>query len=337
MSSSRQDFIKNNHATSYPYISPLGYDLSGRQVLITGAVHQDGVGFATALAFARAGASIIAIVDLHPTPEDSVEKLKLAAKDAGRSEPTIFTGTVDISSLESVLALKEKLSQHFAGKLDILVNNAAHQEPYSPVLDSDPEVYWRTWEVNVRGLMNMTRAFLPLQRASPEGLKTMINVSSSGALSVRKHGGGYRSSKLAVLRWTESLYEDFKEEGLVAFCVNPGAIKTQITVNENAGLREKLPHKPEIAGDTIAWLAREKRDWLGGRYVSCPWDMEEFMGKKEEIVEGDKLKMKMVFRINPSTAQILQSSSRPFHESILKSSYQSCHPRLLRLQVALQW
>ena len=60
-------------------------------------------------------------------------------------------------------------------------------------------------------------------------------------------------------------------------------------------VRDRLPDKPDVAGDTIAWLAAERREWLGGRYISCPWDMEELMGKKEEIVEEDKLKMRMAF------------------------------------------
>ena len=178
----------------------------------------------------------------------------------------------------------------------MLVNNAAHQEPYGTLLDSDPDVYWRTWEVNVHGLFNMARAFLPMllsTRVEQGGLGTMINVSSSGALSVRPRGAGYRSSKLAVLRWTEALQLDHEQDGLLAYCINPGAIKTQMTVNEPEELRNMLPHKPELPGDTIAWLAAGRKEWLGGRYVSCPWDMEELIARKDEIVKEDKLKVRL--------------------------------------------
>jgi NAD(P)-dependent dehydrogenase (short-subunit alcohol dehydrogenase family) len=123
----------------------------------------------------------------------------------------------------------------------------------------------------------------------------MINVSSSGALSARPGSGSYRSSKLAILRWTESLQLEYGDEGVLAFCVNPGAIKTQITENAPENVRDALPDRPDMAGDTIAWLAAERREWLGGRYVSCPWDMEELMKKRNEIIEKDKLKMRMVF------------------------------------------
>lgn len=292
----RRDFIQKTHATSYSYISPLSQDLDGRHVLITGAAWEDGVGYATATAFACAGASAIAVIDLHGVSAELISGLKAAAVEAGRPEPQVIAGKVDISRLDSVVAFRDVLAETFKNRLDIVVNNAAHQEPYNSILTSDPDTYWKTWEVNVHGLFNMTRAFLPMQlstRTQHNGLATIINVSSSGALSVRKGGASYRTSKLAVLRWTESLNEEHADDGLVAFCVNPGAIKTQMTINEPEELRNRLPHKPEIAGDTIAWLAAERREWLGGRYVSCPWNMEELVARREEIVAQDKLKLRM--------------------------------------------
>tara|TARA_R110002033_G_scaffold25100_1_gene58307 strand:+ start:251 stop:421 length:171 start_codon:yes stop_codon:yes gene_type:complete len=56
-----------------------------------------------------------------------------------------------------------------------------------------------------------------------------------------------------------------------------------------------LTDKPALAGDTIAFLAEGRRQWLNARYVSAQWDMEEFLQKKDEILAGDKLKMRMTF------------------------------------------
>jgi hypothetical protein len=50
----------------------------------------------------------------------------------------------------------------------------------------------------------------------------------------------------------------------------------------------------DLAGAFCVWLSREKRGWLSGRYVSCNWDVGELEAKKEGIVEGDLLKMRMV-------------------------------------------
>jgi NAD(P)-dependent dehydrogenase (short-subunit alcohol dehydrogenase family) len=202
------NFTATRHSTTYNYISPLKLDLAGKHVLITGTAWEDGVGYAAATAFARAGVSAIAVADLHGTLGDLVEKLKVSAAEAGRPEPLMLACTVDIASRDSVKAMQEIVLQRFGGRLDILVNNAAHMEPPKPLLDADPAVYWRTWEVNLGGLFNVTRAFLPMllsARASFGGLCTITNVSSSGALSARPGGASYRSSRLAVLRWTESL------------------------------------------------------------------------------------------------------------------------------------
>jgi NAD(P)-dependent dehydrogenase (short-subunit alcohol dehydrogenase family) len=292
------NFTATRHSTTYDYISPIKLDLAGKNVLVTGAAWQDGVGYATATAFARTGASAIALADLHGVSDDLIEKLKLAATQAGRSEPVVLSCTIDISEQASVQAMYETISERFDGRLDIVINNAAHMEPYKPLLDSDPSVYWRTWEVNIHGLLNIARAFLPMQlstRANGNGLCTMVNVSSSGALSARPGSANYRSSKLAILRLTESLQMEYGDQGLLTLSVNPGAIKTKITETLPEKVRNSFPDSPEIAGDTIAWLAAQRAEWLGGRYVSCPWDMEELMKRKDEIIEKDLLKMRMAF------------------------------------------
>ncbi|KAF9729230.1 hypothetical protein PMIN06_000128 [Paraphaeosphaeria minitans] len=292
------DFTVKRHSTTYEYISPLKLNLAGKHVLVTGAAWENGIGYATAIAFARAGASAIAVVDLHGVSDDLVAKLKIAATKAGRAEPDVVSCMVDIATPESVQAMHHTVVQRFGGRIDVVINNAAHMEPYTPFLETDPDVYWRTWEVNVHGLVNMARSFLPTQlssRASDNALCTMINVASSGALSVRAGSSSYRTSKLAVLRWTETMQLEYGERGVLTFCVNPGAIKTKITEGTPELVRNRLPDRPDVAGDTIVWLASERREWLGGRYVSCPWDMEELMSREKEIVQGDKLKLKMVF------------------------------------------
>lgn len=52
---------------------------------------------------------------------------------------------------------------------------------------------------------------------------------------------------------------------------------------------------PELSADSITFLVSQKREWLGGRYIDCTWDMPELMAKEEEIVAGDKLKTRFVF------------------------------------------
>lgn len=290
------NFTSKTHSTTYDFISPLKLDLTGKYVLVTGAAKVNGIGFATARAFAQAGASAIAIADVTEITDELVKEIESVAVEAGRQKPVVVRIALDITKQESVDAAKAMVADAFKDRLDILVNNAGHLEPYKPILDSDPATYWRTWDVNVHGLFNMAGAFLPmllLSRSSYNGLGTMINLSSAGALSVRHGGGGYRTSKLAVLRWTEFLNSDYDD--LLAYCVHPGGIMTELAGNMPEETHSALTDDPDIAGDTIVWLASERRDWLGGRYVSCLWDMEELMSKKDEVVEAEKLKVRMVF------------------------------------------
>lgn len=50
----------------------------------------------------------------------------------------------------------------------------------------------------------------------------------------------------------------------------------------------------ELPGGFVVWLTAEPRKWLGGRYVAAPWDVEALVEMKKEVVEGDKLKVKLV-------------------------------------------
>ena len=51
---------------------------------------------------------------------------------------------------------------------------------------------------------------------------------------------------------------------------------------------------PEVSADTVVFLTRERRTWLAGRYIDTTWDMPELLARKQEIIDGDKLKMRMV-------------------------------------------
>ena len=187
-----------------------------------------------------------------------------------------------------------KVAETFGG-LDVLINNAGRFEPYAPFLGSDADSYWEIWEVNLGGTFNVARYFLPVMLNTNKGLKTIINISSIGALTVRKGASGCRSTKLALLPWTEFLNADYGEQGLLAYCLHPGAVLTELGSGMPKQAHANLTDKVELPADTIVWLVQERRMWLAGRYISCCWDMLELLSRKEEIVSGDKLKVRMAF------------------------------------------
>jgi len=256
-------------------------------VLITGA--SKGIGRATAIAFAQAGASAI-IIAARSSLNDVKVSILDAAKTAGHPAPQILQLKLDVSDEQSVANAASQTEQIF-GHLDILVNNAGRMETWSLLADSDPISWWNTWEVNVKGTYLMTRAFLPLLFKGNE--KTIVNMNSIGAHLTRPGCSAYQIGKLAVLRLTEFMYVEYAAQGVLAFAIHPGAVATELAYKLPADTHARLIDTPELAADTIVWLTQEKRGWLGGRYISANWDMDELMSRKDEIVEGNKLKVRL--------------------------------------------
>jgi NAD(P)-dependent dehydrogenase (short-subunit alcohol dehydrogenase family) len=89
---------------------------------------------------------------------------------------------------------------------------------------------------------------------------------------------------------------DLEPQGITVLAVQPGVVLTDMMTKYEV-LRNHIPRysSSELAGDTIVWLAKERRDWLGGRYVNCQWDMRDLEQRREEIVASDKLKFDMRF------------------------------------------
>ncbi|KAK8198213.1 oxidoreductase-like protein [Phyllosticta capitalensis] len=279
------------HNDTYPFISPTQLNLAGKAIFITGA--SKGIGRQLALSYARAGASRIAIGARSPLDELAAE-IAAAATDAGHAAPTVVAVPLDVCDKASVEAAVSTISRAFDGQLDILINNAGYLAPFTPIADSDPDAWWRTWEVNIKGPYLVSRAALPLLLASPSGAKTIIGLSSAGAHHVMSGASAYQTTKLALLRFTEFFNAEYAAQGLVAYCVHPGGVPTELAWGMPQAFAEKiLVDTPELAADAMVWLSSERREWLRGRYVSCTWDMEELLSRRAEIEEKNLLKVRM--------------------------------------------
>lgn len=284
------DFTKKIHSDTYPAIdSATKSDQTGKFVFITGA--SKGVGRATAISFAKAGAEGIALgarSDFSSLETDIIS----AAEAAGKKAPKVLKIKLDLEDYSSVESAAKETEKAF-GKLDILINNAGYLSKYSHIAESDIDDYWKNWELNLRGVYWMTKAFLPLLLKGGE--KTIVNVSSIGALALTSGASGYQTTKTALLRFTEFVNVEYAGRGVLAYSVHPGGVLTELASKMPSTTHHVLTDKAEVAGDTMAFLTSERQDWLAGRYISCTWDMPELMSRKEEIVQGDKLKMRMTF------------------------------------------
>ena len=263
------------------------FDLSGHAVLITGA--SKGIGRETALSFARAGASHIAI-GARSSLDSLKAEIEHAAQMAGKQAPQILILELDISDNASVEMAAGTVQQSF-GRLDILINNAGCAEPYKSITDGAVDEWKKGWEVNVFGLYHMTRAFLPLLVKSGGGLKVILNLTSFGAHFVVPGGSGYFTNKLAILRFGE--FVSLENPETVVYSVHPGTILTEMSKSIGEENLHLLTDTPRLAADTIVFLSAERQDWLNGRYVSATWDMKELLGKRKKIEDEDLLKVRL--------------------------------------------
>ncbi|KAL4961559.1 SDR family NAD(P)-dependent oxidoreductase [Aspergillus stella-maris] len=284
-------FTAKRHTDTYPTIDPSKKDLTGKYVFITGA--SKGIGRATALAYARAGCAGIGIGARTDLSEVS-SAIAQAATDAGRPAPQVTTVSLDVTDRASVFAAAETIASSFP-RLDILINNAGYLEIRAPIAETDPDEWLKTWTVNTTGVYLITRAFLP-QILDPNrpGLRTIVNLSSIGAHLIAPGASAYQTSKLAVLRFTEFLNADHAKDGLVAYAVHPGGVLTDMGRRLPTDRHAFLTETPELCADSLVFLTETRREWLAGRYISVTWDMEELLEREEEIVSGDKLRVRMV-------------------------------------------
>lgn len=280
-------FTKHDHADTYSFIDPKQSDLSGKTVLISGA--SKGIGKATAIAYAQAGASNIALL-ARSDMTAFVSDVQDAAVRAKRSKPSVITITCDITSVSDTEKAAQQVLSSFS-KLDILINNAGYLEKWKRIHESDPNEWWKTWEVNVKGMYLMCRAFIPVLLRG--GDKTIVTLSSIGALAIRDGASAYQSSKQAMLRLNDFLSVEYAEEGLLAYAIHPGGVKTELAMSMPEKHHDLLSEEPELAADTLVWLTKERRTWLADRYISVMWDMEELEKKREEIEDRNLLRVRL--------------------------------------------
>ncbi|KAH8681948.1 hypothetical protein BX600DRAFT_447536 [Xylariales sp. PMI_506] len=279
------------HNDTYPAIDPTKANLSGKAVLITGASR--GLGFAISVSFAKAGASFIAL-GARGDVSATAKAVEQAAAELGKPTPKVLQLRLDVGDRHSVDEVAEKVKQEF-GRVDVLINCAGVFDR-GLIAESDPDQWQKIFQINLTGPYLLSRAFIPLMLEAG-GLKTIVTVSSVGAHLSVPSLSAYQISKLAVLRLAEFISSEYGDKGILAYSIHPGNIPTDI-VGGLEGLAPELrpvfTETPELSADSLVYLTAEKRDWLAGRYINVTWDLPELVGKKDEIVAGDKLKVKLV-------------------------------------------
>jgi NAD(P)-dependent dehydrogenase (short-subunit alcohol dehydrogenase family) len=140
---------------------------------------------------------------------------------------------------------------------------------------------------------------MPLLLSTKDGGQTLICSTSLAAHSTDSAlcPIAYNVSKIACNRLIEHIANDHGSSGVCAYALHPGAVLTPQTQNHRGSAWNDgkfLSDDEGLAGAFCVWLGRKKREWLSGRYLSCTWDVGELEQAREGIVEGDKLKFRMV-------------------------------------------
>lgn len=204
--------------------------LRGRAAFVTGAA--DGIGFAIADALIRAGA--------HVTLADIDAAMLARATDALRTGPgRVFSVLCDVGRTDQVDAAVAAAVAH-AGRLDIVVNNAAIALAGDPAVMSD-EDWGRVLNTNLTSVFRVVRAALPALRRAGGG--AIINLSSTQAHRSWSNWTAYAAAKGGVIAMSRQLAGQLGAEHIRVNTISPGAINTPMNARRVAQEGEELLHK----------------------------------------------------------------------------------------------
>ena len=225
--------------------------LKGAVVVVTGA--SSGIGWASAWAFARKGASVVVCARRE-------ERLRQLAGQIEQRGGTATAITCDVAEPDAVAALRERV-QEVHGRCDVLVNNAGVPGG-GAFADLTVQQVQRVVGVNYLGVLFCTKAFLPMMLA--EGSGHVVNVASLAGRFAVPGSSVYSSTKHAVVAFSESLFYEVSPRGVLVTTVNPGFVRT-----------EGFPHRerrllPVMRPERVARTIVEVVERGAGPEVSLP-------------------------------------------------------------------
>lgn len=189
------------------------FRLDDKITLVTGA--GSGIGESIAKLFAQSGA-FVGVIDRDQSSAKATSKS--IQESGGKSEAFHF----DVCNAQACNDLAESLQERF-GRIDILVNNAGIGH-VGTLLDTEAEDLDRMYDVNVKGVFNMTKAVLMDMVGCGKG--NIINLASIGGVVAVRDRLAYCTTKFAVVGFTKCIALDHASEGIRCNCICPGRVET---------------------------------------------------------------------------------------------------------------
>lgn len=187
--------------------------LQNKVAIVTGA--GQGIGRAISLGLAREGASVV-VADING------EAAQTVATEIQRAEASSLACQTDVSKLDSVEKLKDRVLQTF-GRIDILVNNAGIY-PACSTSEMTQELWDRVIDTNLGGNFICSRAVVPHMRAAKSG--RIVCVSSTIGYKGAKNGSHYAASKAGIIGFVKALAREVAEDGITVNALCPGVTDT---------------------------------------------------------------------------------------------------------------
>jgi NAD(P)-dependent dehydrogenase (short-subunit alcohol dehydrogenase family) len=233
----------------------------GKSTIITGG--DSGIGRAVALAFAREGADVL-ISYLEEEEPDARETAQVV-EEAGKKAIKVPGDIVEETQCQRIV---ERAVEEF-GKIDILVNNAAHQMTVDGIVDVSSDLLDRTFKTNIYSMFWLCKAAIPHM---PEG-GSIINVASIQAYQPSPTLLPYSATKGAIGTFTKGLAQEVVQYGLRANTVAPGPVWTPIipasmpgdTVSQFGGTSTMgRPAQPAELAPAFVFLASQESSFVNG-------------------------------------------------------------------------
>jgi NAD(P)-dependent dehydrogenase (short-subunit alcohol dehydrogenase family) len=246
-----------------------GRTLQGKAAIITGAA--TGIGRATAILFARAGARLT----VADTRADELERTVAQVKDAGGEAVAV---TADLARPEDCAQVVAAAIET-AGRLDVVFNNAGVGTMVVGGTVETIELYkWDlALDVNVRAMYLVSRAAIPALRRAGGG--SIINTASVSAFrgSASRPSHAYAASKGAVLALTRAMAASYGRDRIRVNAICPGTIRTRLTadiierVEREAAEGRQIPlgrvGEPEDIARCALFLASDDASWISGTEI----------------------------------------------------------------------
>jgi short-subunit dehydrogenase len=226
-------------------------DFKEKTVVITGG--SEGVGAATARAFARVGANLVIAARTKKNLEKIAEELRPTTR--------VEIMAMDVADADACANLLRKAQFEF-GSVHVLVNNAGYHER-GPVENVEADALGQMIDVNLKAPIILSRLALPLIRESGEG--AIINVASLAGRTPVPGAATYSASKFGIRAFTFALAEELRDSTIKVAAVSPGPIDTGFIMANIDNVTDLTFSQPlstadDVAREILSLCANEKRE-----------------------------------------------------------------------------